>query len=212
MTRLDIDAIRKTYHMIARQLPEKIRMEHWMQFSDPSSSEEGNFSSESCCTAACIAGWAAIALHEEHPAFSSLPWRRRPDLYKVDFRISSKQAATLSALAFRLSVNETAQLFFMRISKSDCALALSKFGVTNVKGYDVRQSDPLVWFDLMPPVWRKQAVLHVLDVLMRFQLVNWPLAMELASIDCGWSLVYKSMKRNQQNDQEQLDNNPEKPN
>jgi len=27
MTHLDIDAIRKTYHMIARQLPEKIRIE-----------------------------------------------------------------------------------------------------------------------------------------------------------------------------------------
>lgn len=77
----------------------------------------------------------------------------------------------------------------MEYAGYSCAIALRKFGVTRIGSYELSESEPLSYFDHMPPLFRKYAAIKVLELLIEHNEVLWDKAFELAAQELGWDIV-----------------------
>lgn len=190
------EAIKKTYDAIRVAMPERVIMNRFMETG-----------SSLCSTAACIAGWATIVLHETHDAWKDLPWRVNPEDCKFNVSILKYYTEREAEQAFELTSEQALQLFYMKFPKEDFAKVLSEYGVTRVGTYDIWKYDALTYFDSFPPVYRKQCALNVLDILLHTEVIDWPKAMDWAAVDCGWPLLKtnRELKHHEQKEKEQIE-------
>src|SRR5690606_25804485 len=132
----------RTIAAIEASQPERVRM---AEFFIPYASL--------CDTAACIAGWVALANYQYEQ-----PWLERKVLTVEDLRTDVDEAA---AQVLELTPDEEQELFYMFLMWKNLCEVFDKHGLTDVKGIDLTEPYPavpiLTMFDAFPAKFRKKA-------------------------------------------------------
>lgn len=176
----NIEVVKKTLDAIQAVGPERVYMSSWFK---------GN--PTSCQTAACIAGWCALANYKTHRVWKDNPARNvRSEAELFDYLLHT--IADDAAAAMNLTEEQAEILFRMKgdETREGCNKVMKRYGITNLYvTLDVLSTEPIRYFDMLPPLFRKEAAVTVLKRLLDFHDLSWPIAFELAAKACGWHMV-----------------------
>jgi len=162
--------IKRTIEAIQGAEPERFQMSEFFT--------ENSFS---CSTAACVAGWVAIANYEyEKPWIDTVI----SSLWDIKYDLTS---TTTEALG--ITEDEARELFYLDISKQAMFDLLNQYGVvlpqlSNFGEYQSRLAT-IVIFDFLPAKFRKQAAINVLTILRDEGRVSWNDALKRTAEEVG---------------------------
>lgn len=178
--------LEKTIKAISEAPPERIIMNSWLTGGRTL-----------CDTAGCIAGWVAIISYKTHPAWANTPVPLQSKVTTndlLDLNIYTRASEVLG-----LTFEQSEQLFHMSGCMDSFRALFAEYGIKRLGGTYIQSSyvkSPTGYFDELPGVFRKSAVLEVLTHLLAWGTINWPRALREAAKGCGWDIVKNEAERN----------------